>query len=98
MKMRLEQEIKKGAVGVGFGVQYTPGASHWEIIEMFRLAARHGLVVSRACARVVEFNREDVRIRALSEAIAAAAVTVAPRSTLSTSTRSASAPSTRRWR
>ena len=75
MKMRLEQEIKKGAVGVGFGVQYTPGASHWEIIEMFRLAARHGLACHVHVRASSSSIGEDVRIRALSEAIAAAAVT-----------------------
>jgi len=40
MKQRLEQGLQRGAVAVGFGLQYTPNASRWEILEMFRVAAR----------------------------------------------------------
>jgi len=27
------------------GVNYTPGATHWEIVEMFRIAAKYGASV-----------------------------------------------------
>ena len=40
MKRRLEDGLNRGAVAVGFGIQYTPSASRWEILEMFRVAAR----------------------------------------------------------
>ena len=42
MKRRLEAGLKSGAVGAGFGISYTPAASRWEILEMFRVAARFG--------------------------------------------------------
>src|ERR1044072_9876339 len=42
MKQRLENGLKRGAIAVGFGIQYTPNASRWEILEMFRVAARYG--------------------------------------------------------
>jgi N-acyl-D-aspartate/D-glutamate deacylase len=42
MKQTLEQGLKQGAVAVGFGIQYTPNASRWEILEMFRVAERFG--------------------------------------------------------
>src|SRR4029078_8101928 len=42
MKQHLEAGLKRGAVAVGFGIQYTPNASRWEILEMFRVAARYG--------------------------------------------------------
>src|SRR6266545_5973520 len=40
MRQRIESGLKSGAVGVGFGLGYTPAATRWEILEMFRLAAR----------------------------------------------------------
>src|ERR1700755_662002 len=42
MKQRLEDGLRRGAVAVGFGIQYTPNASRWEILEMFRVAAKYG--------------------------------------------------------
>jgi len=41
LKRRVEQGLKQGALGVGFGINYTAAASHWEILEMFRVAAKH---------------------------------------------------------
>ncbi len=38
----MEQGLKRGALAAGFGIEYTPGATHWEILEMFRGAARYG--------------------------------------------------------
>ena len=42
MKQFLEEGLRQGAVAVGFGIQYTPNASRWEILEMFRVAERFG--------------------------------------------------------
>src|SRR5689334_6299882 len=42
MKAHIERGLQRGAVAVGFGIQYTPNASHWEILEMFHVAARFG--------------------------------------------------------
>jgi dihydroorotase len=39
---RIETGLKRGAVAVGFGIGYTPAASHWEILEMFRMAGKYG--------------------------------------------------------
>jgi N-acyl-D-aspartate/D-glutamate deacylase len=33
--------LREGAVAVAFGIEYTPGATHTEILRMFELAARH---------------------------------------------------------
>ena len=76
MKMRLEQELKKGAVAVGFGIAYTKVASYWEILEIFRLAARYGAschVHMRGASSAGQ--GEDSRIQGLSEVIAAASIT-----------------------
>jgi len=36
----MERGLLRGALGLGFGIQYTPGASRWEILETFRAGAR----------------------------------------------------------
>jgi dihydroorotase len=38
---RIDEGLRRGAVGVGFGTAYTPAASPWEVLEMFRVAGRH---------------------------------------------------------
>lgn len=37
----IERGLNRGALGVGFGLMYTPGASRLEILEMFRVAGRY---------------------------------------------------------
>lgn len=77
LKDYIERELQRGAVAVGFGLGYTPAASRWEIIEMFRVAARHraSCHVHLRYARDKEPNNS---IAALEEVIAAAAITGAP--------------------
>jgi N-acyl-D-aspartate/D-glutamate deacylase len=66
MRRRIEAGLRAGAVAVGFGTAYTPAASQWEVLEMFRAAAAH-----RASAHI------HVRggVQGVQEAIADAAVT-----------------------
>jgi N-acyl-D-aspartate/D-glutamate deacylase len=42
MRALMETGFRQGAVAAGFGMVYTPAASRWEILEMFRLAAKYG--------------------------------------------------------
>lgn len=77
MRRRLELGLKQGAVAVGFGVAYTPAASRWEILEMFRVAARF----SASCHVHMRFAGDmepQNSVQALEELIAAAAITGAP--------------------
>lgn len=69
MRRRIEDGLRAGAVAVGFGTAYTPAASQWEVLEMFRAAAAHG-----ASAHI------HVRsgIQGIQEAIANAVVTGTP--------------------
>ena len=39
---RIERGLDQGALAVGFGLAYTPGATKDEIVEMFRIATRFG--------------------------------------------------------
>lgn len=77
MKQRLEQGLKRGAVAVGFGIQYTPNASRWEILEMFRVAARYG-ASCHVHMRHAGVKEPGSSIQALGEVISAAAITGAP--------------------
>jgi len=73
MKQRVEAGLKSGSVGVGFGISYTPAASAWEILEMFRVAARFN-----APCFVHIRSTGGKNVEALEEVLAAAAVTGAP--------------------
>jgi N-acyl-D-aspartate/D-glutamate deacylase len=77
MKRRLEEGLKRGAVAVGFGIQYTPNASRWEILEMFRVAASYD-ASCHVHMRHAGVKEPGSSIQALEELIAAAAITGAP--------------------
>ena len=70
MQQRLRDQIDAGGLGVGMGIQYTPGASRTEIIEIFRVAAERDMPVF--------VHMRGDRVESVSEVIAAAAVTGAP--------------------
>jgi N-acyl-D-aspartate/D-glutamate deacylase len=77
IEQRLRDEIDAGALGVGMGIQYTPGATRLEIIDMFRLAAARKLPVY---THIRSFGRQEPgsAIEAIEEVIGAAAITGAP--------------------
>lgn len=69
----VEHGLRRGAVGVGFALAYTPAASEWEVLQMFRLAAAYGaagFVHIRGASSAGSADREQ----GLLEAIALAAV------------------------
>lgn len=73
MRRRIEQGLGRGALGVGMGMNYTPAASHGEILEMFRAAAHSGA----ACFVHLRSAGEE-SVAALQEVIADSALTGAP--------------------
>lgn len=74
MKSRLAGEIDAGALGIGMGIQYVPGATRQEIIHIFQLAAnRH--VPAFTHIRSVGRKEPGSSIESVSEVIGAAAVT-----------------------
>jgi N-acyl-D-aspartate/D-glutamate deacylase len=77
VKARLRRGLDRGALAMGMGIQYTPAASRWEIVEAFREAARAGASVH------VHLRYNGVKeplgsTTALEEVVAAAAITGAP--------------------
>lgn len=77
MKRLLQRGLERGAVAVGFGINYTAAASRWEIIEMFRVAAEYH-TSCHVHMRYPGLTEPMNCIAALEEAIAAAAITGAP--------------------
>jgi N-acyl-D-aspartate/D-glutamate deacylase len=77
IESRLQQELDAGALGIGMGIQYVPGATRLEVIRVFRLAAsRHVPVFTHV--RSAGRKEPGSSIEAVAEVIAAAAVTGAP--------------------
>jgi dihydroorotase len=74
---RIESGFKQGALAEGMGINYTPGASHWEIVEAFRVAAKYGASV-HVHLRYAGGKEPETGLNALEEVIAAAAATGAP--------------------
>jgi len=77
IEQRLRDEIDAGALGIGMGIQYTPGATRLEVIDMFRVAAQRKLPVY---THIRSFGRIEPgsAIEALEEVIGAAAISGAP--------------------
>jgi Amidohydrolase family len=74
---RLRTELDAGGLAIGMGIQYTPGATRLEMIDMFRLAAERKVPVYthvRSAGRV----EPGSSIESVSEVIGAAAITGAP--------------------
>ncbi len=72
IEKRLNAELDAGALGVGMGIQYTPGATPSEIIDIFRLAAERKVPVF---THVRGTSYPEPGIWSVSEVIAAAAIT-----------------------
>ena len=73
IEQRLRSELDAGGLAVGMGIQYTPGATRLEVIDMFRLAAERRVPVYthvRSASRVDPGSS----IEAVSEVIGASAI------------------------
>ena len=74
IRERLHAELDAGALAVGMGIQYTPGATRLEVLDMFRLAAERRVPVythARSTGRI----EPGSAVEAVSEVIGAAAIT-----------------------
>ena len=73
----MDKGFRRGALAEGMGVNYTRGATHWEILEMFRVAAKYGASVN-VHLRYGGLKEPNTGLAALEEVLAAAASTGAP--------------------
>ena len=77
LKEGIETGLNRGALGVGFGLMYTPAASRWEILEMFRVAGK----TKAPCIVHIRYGGQKEPgscIAALEEVISATALSGAP--------------------
>jgi N-acyl-D-aspartate/D-glutamate deacylase len=77
IRRRIDAGLAAGALGVGMGLQYTPAASKYEVLEAFRAAAKYHAPVF---VHVRSFGARDPgsSVEAFMEVIAASAITGAP--------------------
>ena len=71
---RLRQEVEAGALGIGIGLEYAPGTTRHELIEIFRLAKSLDAAVF-VHARSSGLKEPGSGIEAVDELIGAAAIT-----------------------
>ena len=77
MKGLMHDGFRSGALAMGFGLAYTPSATRWEALEMFRLASHYGAtchVHMRGMGHLEPMNS----IEGLSELLAASVTSGAP--------------------
>ena len=77
MLAMMDRGFREGALAEGMGINYTPAATHQEIIEMFRVAAKYSASV-HVHMRYSGVKEPTTGLAALEEVIAAAAETGAP--------------------
>ncbi|HUM04438.1 MAG TPA: amidohydrolase family protein [Terriglobales bacterium] len=77
IEQRLRGELDAGALGIGMGLQYTPGATRLEVIDMFRVAAERHLPVYTHI-RSAGTIEPGSAVESISEVIAASAITGTP--------------------
>jgi len=74
IRRQIELGLEQGALGVGMAIQYTPAASRWEVLEVFRSAALYG-VPCYAHMRGIGHREPPDAIEGLEELLAAASLT-----------------------
>jgi N-acyl-D-aspartate/D-glutamate deacylase len=77
MEELMETGFRQGALAEGMGINYTPGATRWEIVEMFRVAAKYNASV-HVHLRFAGQLEPETGLSALEEVIAAGAASGAP--------------------
>ena len=77
IRAEITHGLERGAIGVGFGLSYTPAASRWEVLESFRAAAGFN-APAFVHMRYIGNEEPASSVAALEEILAAAAITGAP--------------------
>ena len=77
IRRHIETGLAAGAIGVGMGLQYTPAASKYEVLEAFRSAAKYHAPVF-VHSRAFGTNDPGSSVESFMEVIAASAISGAP--------------------
>lgn len=73
----VDQGLKDGGLGVGFGLEYQPMSTRWEVLEMFRTAGKYG-ASCHVHMRYGTLLEEQHNLTAIYEVITASLVSGAP--------------------
>ena len=74
LRQLMERGLREGGIGLGFGLSYTPGVSHRELLRMFEIAAEHDAPTFIHLRSSGDFRRGGA-LAPFQEVIANAAVT-----------------------
>ncbi|HLO98093.1 MAG TPA: amidohydrolase family protein [Fimbriimonas sp.] len=77
MAQAVRKQLEKGALGVGFGLEYVPGTTRLETLEMFKVAAEFG-ASCHPHIRYGTYLEEQSVYTAIEEVMACAMMTGAP--------------------
>jgi N-acyl-D-aspartate/D-glutamate deacylase len=77
IRQEMEKGFRQGALAEGMGVNYTAAATHSEIVDMFKIAAKYGASV-HVHLRYAGMKEPTTGLAALEEVLAAAVATGAP--------------------
>jgi dihydroorotase len=73
----VDRNLKAGGLGVGFGLEYQPASTRWEVFEMFRVAGQYG-ASCHVHTRYGTLLEEQSNLTAVQEVIANSVATGAP--------------------
>ncbi len=78
-KMRdfVDHGLRRGGLGVGFGLEYQPGTTRWEVLEMFKVAGQYH-ASCHVHTRYGTLLEEQSNLTAIAEVMTAAMVGGAP--------------------
>lgn len=76
LRTLLKQGLREGGLGIGLGLQYTPGARREEILRVFQLASTNGVPVTvhiRSSGRIEPGGSVDAIQEVIADAVASGA-------------------------
>ncbi len=77
MKRFVDHGLRRGGLGVGFGLEYQPASTRWEVLEMFRVAGRYH-ASCHVHTRYGTLMEEQSNITAVEEVMSASLISGAP--------------------
>lgn len=77
MARYVDQGLREGGLGVGFGLEYQPAATRWEVLEMFRVAGKYG-ASCHVHTRYGTLLEEQSNLTSLAEVLTGSLISGAP--------------------